>query len=132
MNINMSFTDYKKLRDPSIITASFFPYLLCAFVITAVLGNLYALKIIVLFGLTTPAGMICFPFTFSICDIISDVYGRESANKAIQTGVIALTFYYLSLTIITTANPAEIWGFQRDWENIFTPSYRVTNFNRRC
>lgn len=125
MKSNMSSTDYKKIQDPSIITNSFFPYLLCAFVLTAVLGNLYALKIIVLFGLTTPAGMICFPFTFSICDIINDVYGRQSANRAIRTGVVALTFYYLSLTMITAVNPAEIWGFQQEWETIFTQGHRI-------
>jgi queuosine precursor transporter len=125
MKSNTSFTDYKKAQDPSIITNSFYPYLLCAFVITVVLGNLYALKIIVLFGLTTPAGMICFPFTFSICDIITDVYGRQATNRAIRTGVVALTFYYLSLTIITTASPAEIWDFQQEWETIFTHGYRI-------
>lgn len=107
------------------IVNSAYPYLLCSFVLTAVLGNLFALKIIVLCGLQTPAGMICFPFTFSICDIINDVYGRPAANIAIRTGVVGLIFYFSTLFLVSNITPSDVWHLQKEWDSIFSLSLRI-------
>jgi queuosine precursor transporter len=69
--------------------------------------------------------MICFPLTFSICDIITEVYGEEAANKAIIAGLVSLFIYFITLYIVTHLSPAESWGNQTAWESIFSASYRI-------
>jgi|GEM_PF-6583284 len=104
---------------------SAFPYLLAIFCSIIILGNIYALKIIKLFGMLTPSGMICFPFTFSICNIITEAYGEKAANRTINTGLIVLFIYFISLQVVTYIEPAPGWENQEAWETIFSSSPRI-------
>lgn len=104
------------------ITNSFYPYFMSLFCAIIILGNIYALKIITIFSLRTPSGMICFPFSFSINNIITEVYGEEAATKTIRFGMIILILYYLTLLFITGIDPAPGWNSQKEWEKIFSSS----------
>lgn len=46
-------------------------------------------------------GLLPYPITFLITDLISEVYGRKKANQIVTTGIFASLF---SMTIILTAN----------------------------
>lgn len=64
------------------------------------------------FGLYTfeiSAGILPYPVTFLITDIISEVYGKKKANRVVTTGIFASFF---SLLIIYTSNavPATDWS----------------------
>lgn len=107
------------------ITTSAYPYLLAVFCSIIILGNIYALKITRFFSILTPSGMICFPFTFSICDIITEVYGEKAADRAIKMGLIILVIYFISLNIVTMLEPAPGWDNQHAWETIFSSSPRI-------
>lgn len=106
-------------------TASAYPYLLAIFCSIIILGNIYALKITRFFSIITPSGMICFPFTFSICDIITELYGEKAADRTIKMGLIVLVFYFISLNIVTILEPAPGWENQKAWESIFSSSPRI-------
>ena len=107
------------------VTSSAFPYLLSVFCSIIILGNIYALKITTIFGMLTPSGIICFPFTFSICDIITEAYGSKAADRAIKTGLGVLIIYFISLQLVTFLEPAPGWQNQHAWETIFLSSPRI-------
>lgn len=107
------------------VTTSAYPYLLAVFCSIIILGNIHALKITKFFSILTPSGMICFPFTFSICDIITEVYGEKAADRAIKMGLIILVIYFISLNIVTMLEPAPGWENQHAWETIFSSSPRI-------
>ena len=53
-------------------------------------------------------GILPYPITFLITDLISEIYGKKAANQVVTTGVFASLF---SMLIIYTANavPATTW-----------------------
>lgn len=55
-------------------------------------------------------GLLPYPITFLITDLISEVYGKKKANQVVTTGIFASLF---SMTIILTANATEAASFSR-------------------
>ncbi|MCB2207668.1 MAG: queuosine precursor transporter [Bacteroidetes bacterium] len=54
-------------------------------------------------------GIIAYPITFLITDIISEVYGRKRATRVVQAGVFASAFALL-IVVVSTKAPATIWS----------------------
>jgi queuosine precursor transporter len=54
-------------------------------------------------------GIIAYPVTFLITDIISEIYGRKHANKVVLAGVFASMFALL-IVIVSTEVPATSWS----------------------
>lgn len=111
--------------NEQVIINSYYTMLSCLFCSIVILGNLFALKTTTFFGLLTPGGMICFPFTFSICDIITEVYGEEAAKKTIKMGLTSLFIYFFTLSLVTKFPAAPGWEKQEYWESIFSMSYTI-------
>lgn len=63
--------------------------------------NLYTFEI--------SAGIIPYPITFLITDIISEVYGRKKANQVVMAGLFASVFV-LGIVLIADAAPATDWS----------------------
>lgn len=64
------------------------------------------------FGLFTfeiSAGIIPYPITFLITDIISEIFGRTKANKVVTAGLIASAFVLL-IVMIADAVPSTEWS----------------------
>jgi len=62
-----------------------------------------------LFEFELSAGVIAYPVTFLITDIISELYGRKRANKVIIAGLFAGAFTLL-IVIVSSAAPATEWS----------------------
>lgn len=54
-------------------------------------------------------GIIAYPVTFLITDIISEIYGRKRANKVVIAGIFASMFALL-IVIVSTEAPATSWS----------------------
>lgn len=54
-------------------------------------------------------GVIPYPLTFLVTDIISEVYGRKRANKVVLAGLFASAFMLL-IIVIANAAPATEWS----------------------
>jgi len=54
-------------------------------------------------------GIIAYPVTFLVTDIISEIYGRKRANKVITAGVFASAFALL-IVVVSTESPATQWS----------------------
>ena len=52
-------------------------------------------------------GLLPYPITFIVTDIISEIYGREKANRVVTSGLIASLFMLIVITVsdMSTATP---------------------------
>ena len=62
-----------------------------------------------LYNFELSVGIIAYPVTFLITDIISEIYGRKRANKVVIAGVFA-SFFALLIVIVSTEAPATPWS----------------------
>lgn len=65
-------------------------------------------------------GIIPYPATFLITDLISELYGRKKANQVVVGGLMA-TVFVLAIVIIANAAPATPWSPVSDgaFEHVF-------------
>lgn len=63
-----------------------FHIVLAFFVTTLIVSNIIAVKLVNIFGLTLPAGVILFPVAYIFGDVLTEVYGYSRARQAIWIG----------------------------------------------
>ncbi|WP_425248409.1 queuosine precursor transporter [Christiangramia oceanisediminis] len=84
------------------------------FIASLVVSNLIFQKFFYwdFFGIYTfeiSVGILPYPVTFLITDIISEVYGKKKANLVVTTGIFA-SFFSLLIVYTADAVPATIWS----------------------
>ncbi|NOY49864.1 MAG: queuosine precursor transporter [Chlorobi bacterium] len=60
-------------------------------------------------------GIIAYPFTFLVTDIISEIYGKKRANQLVKAGIYASAFALL-IVIVSTSAKATTWSPINDAE----------------
>lgn len=63
-------------------------FLTLTYAMIIILANWFDPRLIKIFGLTTDAGTLIFPFTFLLSDLITEVYGYKYARRAIWCGLL--------------------------------------------
>ncbi len=58
-------------------------------------------------------GVLPYPITFLITDLISEIYGKKRANQVVVTGIFA-SLFSLSIILIADYVPATSWTFVKD------------------
>ena len=76
----------------------FFVWLTAIFVAALVTGDFIGGKFWVLFGHTLSAGIIPFPLTFVLTDIVNEFYGTEGARRLTFVGLGAAIFVWAVIT----------------------------------
>ena len=71
------------------------------------------------------AGVLFFPISYIIGDVLTEVYGYARARRVIWTGFAALIFMAFMSWAVVSLPPAEGWPFQEDYENVFGNSWRI-------
>lgn len=64
------------------------------------------------FGIYTfeiSVGILPYPITFLITDIISEIYGKKKANQVVTAGIFA-SFFSLCIVYVSSAVPATEWS----------------------
>jgi queuosine precursor transporter len=87
--------------------------ILVSFFVTLLLvANIISVKLIGVGAWVVPAGVIVYPFTFLLTDVIAELYGRRVASRVIWTGfavsILMVIFVYLARII----PPAGFWEGQ--------------------
>lgn len=85
--------------------------------VATVLANIEVLVLIKAFGLEQTLGNVLFAVTFLITDILSECYGKKSANKAVWLGISTSVFFIILSQSWLLYTPAE-----SDW---VSPSLKV-------
>lgn len=78
------------------------------------------------FGLYTfeiSVGILPYPITFLITDLISEIYGKKKANQVVQAGIFA-SFFSLLIVYVAQAVPATGWSPVQD--DLFSKVFGAT------
>ena len=109
----------------------YFPYVMAAFVTILLLSNVI--------GAAKPsyvtlpngaqwsfgAGVLFFPVSYIIGDVLTEVYGYANARRVIWTGFAALLFMAFMAAVVVALPAAEGWPGQEAYEFVFGNSWRI-------
>lgn len=107
-----------------------FVFLTILFTTCLLTANIIAVKIISLFGYFVPAGIIIFPISYILGDVLTEVYGYENTKKIIWLGFFANLIMVIAITIGQYLPSASFWTNQKSFETIlgYTPRLLVASF----
>jgi queuosine precursor transporter len=71
------------------------------------------------------AGILFFPLSYVIGDILTEVYGYARARRCIWAGTVALLFMAFMATVVVALPPAPDWGGQAAYEQVFGQVPRI-------
>lgn len=71
------------------------------------------------------AGVLFFPISYIIGDILTEVYGYAKARRVIWTGFAALLFMAFMAWVVVSLPPAKGWPGQESYEFVFGNSWRI-------
>ncbi|MEN7536585.1 queuosine precursor transporter [Aurantiacibacter flavus] len=109
----------------------YYPYVMAAFVAILLLSNII--------GASKPsylplpgggqwafgAGVLFFPISYIIGDVLTEVYGYANARRVIWTGFAALAFMAFMSAVVVALPPAQGWPGQEAYEFVFGNSWRI-------
>lgn len=101
----------------------YIPVLLGSYITFLLLNIALANRLILLNGFLTPGGIYIYPFTFILCDIVSEVYGYAMARKFIWIGAFCkLLFTMTAIGVVHLPSPT---GFNNNaYATVFNPVLR--------
>lgn len=115
--------DATQLRDQSF---RYFDFVMAAFVVVLVLSNVIgAAKLSEVGGFVFGAGILFFPVSYVIGDVLTEVYGYARARRCIWAGFGALLFLALMSWVVVSLPPAPGWGGQSAYESVFGQVWRI-------
>lgn len=97
-----------------------------AFVVTLILSNFIGNAKVTHFGcFTFVGGVILFPFSYLLGDILTEVYGYSRSRKVIWIAFTSLIISVIFVQAMIVMPPASGWHNQKLFETIFSNSPRV-------
>lgn len=109
----------------------YYDFVMAAFVAILLLSNIIgaskpAVVNLPLIGAWTfGAGVLFFPFSYIIGDVLTEVYGYARARRVIWTGFAALAFMAFMAAVVIAMPPAAGWPGQGAYEFVFGNSWRI-------
>jgi uncharacterized integral membrane protein (TIGR00697 family) len=104
----------------------YFDYVMAAFVAILLLSNLIgAAKLATLEGFTFGAGIMFFPISYVIGDVLTEVYGYANARRCVWAGFAALLFMAFMSWVVVALPPAAGWDGQAAYESVFGSTWRI-------
>jgi hypothetical protein len=113
------------MNNNSLKNTHLFLYLSVAFVVCLLLSNLITGKLIQVFGMVFTAGLIIFPITYILGDVITEVYGFKSSKRVIWIGFVC-NFFAVLIYFATLALPyPEFWQDQNAFATVLGITSRI-------
>ena len=81
--------------------------LTCFFVVSLIVSNIIAAKVVCIGWIEIPAAVIAYPITFLCTDVISEIWGREEARRTVHLGFVVQIFSLILIYIAIYLPPAE-------------------------
>lgn len=104
----------------------YFDLVMAAFVVVLVLSNVIgAAKLSTIAGFTFGAGILFFPLSYVIGDVLTEVYGYARARRVIWAGFAALIFMAVMSFIVVALPPSASWTGQDAYEQVFGQVPRI-------
>lgn len=104
----------------------YFDYVMASFVAILLLSNLIgAAKLAQFDGYTFGAGILFFPVSYVIGDVLTEVYGYANARRCVWMGFFALLFMAFMSYVVVAMPPADGWDGQSAYESVFGATWRI-------
>lgn len=109
------------------------PWFVCIvalFTACLITSNIIAVKLISIFGLIVPAGIIIFPLSYIFGDVLTEVYGYRRARFVIWLGFFCNLMTIIAVWLGQILPAASFWDGQPAYERIlgFTPRLLAASF----
>lgn len=100
------------------------------FVTCLLTANVIATKLIVIGGLVLPAGVVVFPISYIVGDVLTEVYGYAAARRVIWLGFACNVVMVAAIWVAGELPPAPVWRGQSAYAEVFaqTPRILVASF----
>ena len=95
------------------------------FVACLITANIIATKVADFWGFYMPAGIIVFPITYIIGDIVTEVYGYKQMRRIILIGFIANVISTAFIMISISLPSAPFWENQNEFQVILSQTPRI-------
>ncbi|QMW23108.1 queuosine precursor transporter [Sandaracinobacteroides saxicola] len=112
-------------------TLRYYDYCMAAFVALLICSNLIGAGKVASFDLplvgavTFGAGILFFPLSYVLGDVLTEVYGYARARRVVWVGFVASLFTALMAAVIVAMPPAPGWGDQAVYEKVFGQVPRI-------
>ena len=104
----------------------YFDYVMAAFVAILLLSNLIgASKLASVQGFTFGAGILFFPVSYVLGDVLTEVYGYANARRCVWAGFAALMFMAFMSWVVVKLPAAADWKGQAAYESVFGNTWRI-------
>jgi uncharacterized integral membrane protein (TIGR00697 family) len=104
----------------------YFDFVMAAFCVVLILSNVVgAAKVATIGVFTFGAGILFFPISYVLGDVLTEVYGYARARRVIWTGFAASIFAAIMCSVIVAMPPAPGWGGQEQYAAVFGQVWRI-------
>lgn len=109
----------------------YFDFVMVAFVVILLLSNIVGAEkrsVVNIPGLGLwpfGAGILFFPISYVLDDVLTEVYGYARARRAMWAGFAALLFMALMETVVVKLPVAKGWNGQAAYERVFGAGWRI-------
>jgi uncharacterized integral membrane protein (TIGR00697 family) len=111
----------------------YFDYMMAAFVAILLLSNLIgAAKTATLGGYTFGAGILFFPISYVLGDVLTEVYGYANARRCVWAGFFALLFMAFMSLVVVAMPPKPDWGCAASGDPAFAEVLKAHNAGFIC
>ncbi|WP_018125666.1 queuosine precursor transporter [Desulfovibrio oxyclinae] len=102
-----------------------FTLLVSLFIGSLVAAAFISSKIVTIFGLAVPAGVLAYSVTFAASDIIGEVWGRESASEVVHAGLAAMVVATILAHLAVEWQGAAFWTGQEAFASVIGSTPRI-------
>jgi len=93
--------------------------------IAAIVANIQVVKLVQIVGITATLGNIVYASSFLVTDILSELYGKKEAKKAVYLGLFSLVAMTVLMNLALCFTPAPDDFAQENFKNIFSFMPRI-------
>jgi uncharacterized integral membrane protein (TIGR00697 family) len=105
--------------------SSLFVAVVALFVTCLVISNVIAVKLAMVQGLVLPAGIIIFPVSYLLADVLTEVYGYRAARRVLWLGFFCNLLAVAAIWIGGLLPAAPFWGGQAAYDQILGATPRI-------
>jgi queuosine precursor transporter len=107
-----------------------FILVVATFITCLVTANIVAVKLVAIGSMILPVGIVIFPISYIVGDILTEVYGYRRARRVIWLGFVCNLLAVVGIVIGQALPAASFWDGQAAYERIlgYTPRLLIASF----
>ncbi|RJR33396.1 MAG: VUT family protein [Desulfobacteraceae bacterium] len=103
----------------------YFVIVVAVFITCLITANVISVKLIDIFGMILPAGVLIFPLSYIAGDVLTEVYGYHQARRVIWLGFFCNAILVGAVVLGQVIPPASFWDGQDAYRRILGQTPRI-------